>query len=83
MMMWLLFEKLVEEVFKIAAWLTDHSSRELRELSGMVQLEAGLNRDTQVKQLSGSIELEAVLLLVGLNRDMGDRRTLVVQLVVH
>ena len=49
----------------------------------MVQLEAGLNRDTQVKQLSGSIELEAVLLMVGLNRDMGDRRTLVVQLIVH
>ena len=45
-MMWLLFEKLVEEVFKIAAWLTDHSSRELKELSGMVQLEVGLNRDT-------------------------------------
>ena len=83
MMMWLLFEKLVEEVFKIAAWLTDHSSRELRELSGMVQLEEGLNRDTQVRQRSRSIELEAVLLMVGLNRDMGDRRTLVVYLAVH
>ena len=59
--------------------LTDHSSW---ELSCMVQLEAGLNRDTQVKQLSMSIELEA-LLIGGLNRDTRDRRILVVQQVVH
>ena len=80
-MMWLLFEKLVDEVLKVAAWLTEHGSRELRELSG--QLAVVLNRDTQVKQLSVSTELEAVLPMVGLNRDTRGRRILVVQLVVH
>ena len=80
-MMWLLFEKLVDEVFKIAAWLTDHSSRELRELSG--QPAVVLNRDTKAKQQSMSTELEAVWLIVGLNRDTRGRRILVVQLVVH
>ena len=39
----------------------------------MVQLVVGLNRDTKDKQLSGSIELEAMLLMVGLKRDTRDR----------
>ena len=79
MMMWLLFGK-SDKMFKMAR-LTDQDSREFRELSG--QLEVGLNRDTQVKQSNGSIELEAVWLMGGLNRDIKPRRILVVQLVVH
>ena len=79
-MMWLLFEKLVDEVFKIEAWLTDHSSWELK-LSG--QPEVVLTQDTQAKQWCVSIELEKMRLMVGLNRDTRGRRTLVVQLVVH
>ena len=78
-MMWLLFVK-SDEMF-ITAWLTDQASREFRELSG--KLEVVPNKGTQVKLLNGSMEQEAVLLLVGLNRDRGDRRTLVVQLAVH